>query len=261
MMDKQTYQQPGWLKNNWAISLVIVVLFFMTVTAHAGVSQGLWTRASHVGDTVTDNGNGTWDYGYTVFNDSFADMYGTDPFEPLIVDWELPYFSDAGISNIISPYGWTYAIETIGVANPLTGWEGVAAWQDPSDPFYAGADSPFTHVTEVLHWYSICWVQTTIQPPCEWELQDAIFVGDNLSGFGFTAVFDETAAPYQASWALLPIQSGDPAFPLGGLPASPNTLGITPPPTIPEPTTLSLLGLGLLGAAYSINRRRKTPSV
>lgn len=96
----------------------------------------------------------------------------------------------------------------------------------------------------MLHWYSECWVTGGDEQNCEWELQDAIFAGFSLDGFGFDAIYDETAAPYQASWAELPVQTGDPAFPLGGLPASPQA---TTPELILAPAPLALMALGGLG--------------
>jgi len=235
---------------------VLVLGALAAQPSFAGVSGG-WTRSSTVGDSVTNNNDGTWTYSYQVNNTSQAN--GGPDREPYIVDWELPWFGDAGITNIVSPSNWTYSIETIGTPNAATGWEGVAAWQDPADPFYAGASSPFTTVTQVLHWYTTCWsgqqpvsaLTTLAVAVCEFGLQDAIFPGGSLTGFGFDATFAPTGAPYQASWAFLPVRTGDPAFPLGGIPNSPS---ITPQGT-PEPGVLALLGAGLLVAMAGRRRR------
>jgi len=214
--------------------------------ASAGIAGG-WTRNSQVTDAVSDNLNGTWTYNYTVHNTSAND--GGPDFQPFIVDWELPWFSDAGISSILSPAGWAHAIEDVGVANPTTGWGGVANWQDPADPWYAGASSPFTTVTQVLHWYRCGGNQPSafvaaalvVGDGCSESFGDAIAPDDDLSGFSFVADYDETAAPYQASWQFQPPRTGDPAFPLGGgIPNSPMASAV------PEPGVLGLLGLGLL---------------
>ena len=239
------------MKATTAAMLAIFLATSLTAmqTATAGEAGG-WTRSSTVNDLVVNNNNGTWTYNYTVNNTSQFTRIGVDP-QPFLVDWELPWFGDAGINvgSIFSPGGWAAAIETIGVANSSTGWEGFASWQDPADAFYAGAGSPFTSVTQVLHWYSICWAAGG--ESCEGALQDAISPGGSLSGFGYVAEFAETDAPYQASWASLPVLTGDPAFPLGGIPASPLALATQ---VVPEPGLLGLLGIGLV--AVMLGRRR-----
>ena len=217
---------------------------------------------SHVTDSVTDNGNGTWTYDFTVFNDE-PNFYGygfdTEAVAPretatvqaamdttgeihVIVDWELPYFDDMGITNIQSPENWFYSIETIGVPNATTGWQGTAAWQQDGDPWkdhfdqvYGGADNnPFNNNTKVLHWYTT---------------SNEIWPQMSLSGFSFTAVFDEGNAPYQTSWNAKEIFTGDPNFPNAGLPNSPS---INP---VPLPGTLTLLFAGAGGLA--ILRKKK----
>jgi hypothetical protein len=195
---------------------------------------------SRVLDEVIDNDDGTWTYNFEVFNDS-RDAYGYAT-NQVIVDWELPYFVDSGITNIQSAYGWEYAIETIGVANELTGWAGVADWQTPGNPWYQGPDSPFTTGTQVLHWYTLSGEAF------------GIYSFGSLTGFSFTAPFPATNAPYQASWLDFEIRTGDPAFPDGGgaagIPASPSVAS-----PVPLPAPLGLFALSLAGLAGRLRRK------
>ena len=194
--------------------------------------------SSHVTDVVNDNGNGTWTYNFTVFNDTTANAYGGTP---VIVDWELPYFSDAGIVNITSAVNWNFAIETVGVANTNTGWDGVAAWQDPTDALFQGPTSPYTTATQVLHWYT---GPTRLERPF-----NPILPENSLGGFSFTAGFAPTGAPYQASWDIVPRRTGDPAFPTAGIPNSPSVA------VVPLPGALALLASGLFGLG-GVKRRK-----
>ena len=241
-------------KTNAFLAMVFALGALAVQPAEAGApAPAGWTRSSTVTDVVTNNGNGTWTYGYTVNNTSQFTAQGLEPNQPFLVDWELPWFGDAGINtaSIISPNGWAFNIETIGIANASTGWEGIASWQDPLDPFFAGAGSPFTTVTQVLHWYSECFLFRGDREGCFGGSANGILAPGSLSGFSFVAAFDETAAPYQASWAVLPVLSGDPAFPLGGIPNSPRVQV----QGVPEPSLLGLLGIGLVAAMLGRRRR------
>ncbi len=253
------HKSPTLARALQAFALAALTTLGATLPAHAG-QPASWTRGSTVSDGVTNNGDGTWTYSYTVNNTSRPEDGGPDARQPILVDWELPWFGDAGITNIQSPFNWTYSIEDIGAPNAATGWEGVADWQTPGDPFYV-AGSPFNTVTQVLHWYNLCWVQQLNVPTelqveavvvsCEGQFDNAIFPDNSLGGFSFDADFDRTNAPYQASWAFLPVRTGDPAFPLGGIPNSPLARG-----TIPEPGVLGLIAAALAAGGLVARRRR-----
>jgi hypothetical protein len=249
--------------------------------AQAGVPLDGWERASAVTDVVTPTGPGEWTYEFTVINNSTRcdpfvgnpDCEFTEGLDPVIIDWELPYFPDMGIDNIVSPDGWTYSIETIGVAGD-GGWSAfdTPAWWDPADPWYSvfGPDSPFgeNNLTQVLHWYAIdtslcnsfadvAAAGVLVAPPCPGIVPVESFIpgyNNSLGGFSFTAAYDPAAAPYQASWLFLPSQSGDPAFPFGGLPGSPSVTGAS---GVPLPSAWLLFGGGALLLAGTMARRHR----
>lgn len=217
------------------------------------------TNSSAVLDDVTDNGNGTWTYEFTVCNTSDGNFSEIDG-DQVIRDWELPFFgadlgtNEAGITNVVTPLDWMYGVEEVGTPNGATGWDGVAAWQTPGDPqkaifdaAYGGAaNNPFNTNTNVLHFYT-----DVIESEFGATAPAGIFPGGFLNGFGFTANFGPAAAPYQASWIFVPANTGDPQFPTS-VPNSPSVQRNQ----VPEPASLALAGLGL-GAAAALRRRKK----
>jgi hypothetical protein len=224
------------------------------------------TRVSHVESNTLNNGNGTYTYNFTVFNDSHlfqpvgcggassvafapngsvaavsAAATVSDPSDCLlhrITEWSMPYFGDSGITNIFSPNArWFSSIDTIGIANAATRYDGgTPTWLNPADPFYFGAASPFSAVTQILRWYTF----DTCGDGCTG------FINPQLSqtGFGFTSIYGAVAAPYDAGWIDERRRSGDPDFPGAGLPGSPLALGATN--QVPAPAAWLLLALGLV---------------
>jgi hypothetical protein len=248
-----------------------VVHWSATVATLLFAATSFAQRASHVTSNTVNNGNGTFTYNFEVFNDSPAPCPNINsrlsaaaaaPCSPLfhrIDEWSLPYFADSGITNVRSPFTnqlggndatWAYAIETVGVANAATGYNGDApTWLDPADPFYFGATSPFSSVTQILRWYVLdacgdgC-VQY-IDPNGSESFGNGFSVIPSLAGFGFDSIYGATAAPYDAGWFEEPLRSGDPDFPAAGIPNSP-TVSSGPNNPAPLPGLMFLFGLGLV---------------
>ena len=225
----------------------------------APTAQATWIQADHVEGLVT--GTGPYHYEFTIFNDSTDNCGGecNDPI-PVVVDWELPYYADMGITNIQSSWGWLANIETIGVANASTGWSGVAEWM--TDPNWE--TTPFADVTQVLHWYCDGTEGGGAgAAPSAQNCWNEVWPGGSEAGFSFDADFGPTNAPYQSSWDFtIPRRTGDPAFPFLVV-ASPCALGTatyacSPAGNVPEPGTLGLLGGGLLAGMLAAMRRRKS---
>ena len=246
------------------IVISLMGIFSVNTSVYAVVIQN-----SHVTDQVSPLTGRNWHYEYTVFNDSFDDGTDDRPLQQgLVVDWELPYFEDMNIRNINSPYGWESKIETIGVRNDATGWDGIAAWNDPNDPWFQrlnGSQNPIFQATQVLHWYCNdpqvfrgegLWADCLGEESRGGEI---IFPNDSLSGFSFDASFGPVEAPYQTSWFFLPVNTGDPSFPSGvSIAGSPSTL--YPTASVPTPSTIALFGLGLLGM-ISCGKKKRVSNV
>ena len=205
----------------------------------------------------------------------------------------------AGV-NAFSPEGWEFDTFEIGKADADAGWGGIADWQTPGDEFndflleaIAGGNTALPiataqamlDATHVMRWY--------IEPDFSFAdacdgVNDLITVTSNGSGDcswgwfgeappnavtpygggldGFKLIADDAVqvpSPYQASWAFLPIVTGDPPAP--GEPGNGPTLSpsfITPATTSPEPASLALVATGLLGgAAIGLRRRRRKDKV
>lgn len=261
--------------------------------------QTLEDRTSAVFGASEQIDGDTWRYGYRVCNTSRSGDFYNGAEGSIMIDWELPYFADAGITNFATPQGWAASVEDVGVVNPSTGWgmtdndldgvfgidqetgdpldpdDAIPLWTVDGDPWkaifdeaYGGADAnPFNDVEQVIHFYwvgelaevaavSEVLVQSTIDVP----FCGLIFPGEECVGFGFDAAFGPGDAPYQASWLDEPVQTGDPAFPLGdeaggGIPNSPSIQRQTN--DVPEPSTLTLAMAIAPAAAIAGGRCRR----
>ncbi len=249
-------------------------------------NDGVLERSSAVTSAAEkDTTTGAWVYRYRVCNTT--DPYYAGQGNNVIVDWELPYFEDGGytLADVVTPFGWAASIEDVGIPDPDTGWgatdtngdgtvndaDAVPAWSLNGDPWKDifdiaydvanGGTNPFTNVQKVLHFYSEAFFnpQPTLAAvlPGENEVCDIwILENESCGGFGFSSPLDAADAPYQASWARLPVRTGDPLFPLGPAGGIPNSRSLQGG-AIPEPATSALIGAGLLSVAALRRRRRK----
>ena len=194
--------------------IIGLVVAFSGGTAHAIQRVERWS----VSTTVTQVGATSWNYEFTVGNDSLLPNFASQ--------FALPYFSDAGITNLHSPTGWTTSyVDTVG-GTPLSNW-------------YLMNAAP-----QALLW------ATSNQ-------LDMVPVGSSLSGFGFTSPYSPVKGP---SIVLFSNGSGGVMDP--GIPGSPSAIaaGFTasfPVTPVPETTSLAMMLVGLT-VVGGVLRRRQT---
>lgn len=125
----------------------IILLLALAAALTAGRAHALCVASTDVTSVVIAS-----DSSYTYDFSAVNGCHGND--QPLLPGYYLPYFSDAGISDIVVPDGWSYSIDTgddlfdlpnAGViefesATPL-GYAFPAGFSYQAD--YAGIDGPF----------------------------------------------------------------------------------------------------------------------
>lgn len=179
--------------------------------------------------TVTDQisfSNSVWNYNYTVTNASWclgncSDTIGGLPIGAAFLgtrEFSVPFFDDAGISDIASPFGWSYSITS-------------------TDTFSLG------HGAGTLTWSAA-------------STGDYIATGANLNGFSYNTAFAPGKGPFQAVIGAGTSIIGDPAVPLSPKAIAAGITGAPPPSQIPEPQSMLLIlaGLGLLAASRAVRR-------
>ncbi|HEX3865752.1 MAG TPA: PEP-CTERM sorting domain-containing protein [Gemmatimonadaceae bacterium] len=199
-------------------------------------ARALCAAGTVVNGNVTATGPGVWTYYFSVLNGCVPNH------QPLMTDFFLPYFSDAGLSNFVLPpeddqtfngsVVWTYSI-------------------DPNDDLFGLPDAG------VIDYH------VTVTPPFE-VLPDQTEPGVpyyGASGFSFTADYGAIEGPYAIQ--LIPYDDGnyvgtqyvfgDPPIPASPLAIA--ALGATT--ATPEPSTLTLLATGCLVMGAGAVRRRK----
>ena len=246
------------LRKSILASCSVVVALLLPIASGQAVSIiGFPGTNTSVTSSVVPLGPSQWQYQYTLTNNSICNglssgtACGIADGDLLIASFDIPFFGDAGILNILDPSGWQHSTETIGTNNTAHAWDGVAAWQISSDPNYQGPASPFTSVTQVLHW----WDTTSTMLPSGAPIPPGILPGGgSAGGFGYIAGFPGTKSPHQLGINGISTAS----FLLSGDPQIPNSPSISAPAAVPSPGTLSLLGIGILGLTVTpLARRRK----
>jgi hypothetical protein len=123
----------------------IIIFAALAAVLTAGQAYASCIANPDVTGTVTASGL-TYDYAYTVTNGCVGDHE--------VTGFYLPYFTDADISDIVVPTGWSYSIDTsdnlFGLANagvidfstgtPLVGYSFASGFGYTSN--YAGVEGP-----------------------------------------------------------------------------------------------------------------------
>ena len=81
-----------------------------TVLGSSSASATCSIQTTAPASTVTPDSAGTYGYGYAVqaVTGSCVDIHG--PASYVIDAFEVPYFTDAGVTDIVAPSGWTAAV-------------------------------------------------------------------------------------------------------------------------------------------------------
>ncbi len=202
-----------------------------------------------VSDTVTAIGGGQYSYGYAI--SGLVQMSCIEPGD--IYSFSIPYFADAGITNIVSPTGWSYSIGSTDYFG-LGHGAGTLTWSTTP-----GSGIPASLLIDQIYDPGMGGWVNVWSPLVE------------LSGFGYLAMYDAAEAPYSGKAQYFYNGQhqtidlyGDPA-----IPASPDALasgllpigsgGGDPSSNVPEPGSLVLIAMGLLVAfasGFRSSRRR-----
>jgi hypothetical protein len=85
----------------------IIFVVALAAAFTAGQAYAICAANTDVTSIVTPS-DLSYTYAFSVFNG----CVGVNQTQPLLNDFFLPYFSDAGIGDIVAPTGWSYSIDT-----------------------------------------------------------------------------------------------------------------------------------------------------
>lgn len=147
---------------------------------------------------VTQTGNSTWDYQFTVINSGFYSS---------INQLALPYFSDAGIANISSPTGWTGSVNQYFNSTPISnlvpfGTENAVVWSTNSNT---------VNMLERLSGFSFTSSYAPVYGPYALGFSNGYsFIGDPgipgsplATAAGYTTSYPVTAVPEPETYGMM----------------------------------------------------------
>jgi hypothetical protein len=157
--------------------------------ANASFNAGPQVSGS-VSSTVIRSGAETWDYRFTVFNTSVDNS---------VTSYEIPWFDDAGITNITGPSGWNYSTSE-SAFGPYPAMSLV--WNYPANPIAPG---------ESLSGFGFTASYAPVKGPFALGFDNgAMFMGDPaipgspLAGdAGYTKPFPVTSVPEPETYAMM----------------------------------------------------------
>lgn len=210
------------------------------VAVALGLSSGLaraadfpepYPTVASITSIVTQSGPATWQYQLTIHNDSESHDFGAYGPVPWVYWVMIPYFADAGVTNITCPGTCWNALSG-------QGW----FWSTPSVNSVGGTPGFGNPNDLALSW--------------EWPADTPVLgPGTSLSGFGFTASYAPVKGPFNLRFALGQAYFGDPAIPGSPLALAAGYVEPYPVTGVPEAGTYAMLLAGLAWLGVVARRR------